>query len=74
MVTKNNKLRKNPSSSRYPWTSWFLKPRFVLKRNRDFYGQVHGMAMTARHAAKRFNVSISVHVKDDTVTITVHKT
>lgn len=74
MVDKNKLLRKNRSSSRYPWKEWFLHPRFVLKRNRDFYGQPHGMAMTARHAAKRFNVSISVNVCDDEVTITVHKT
>lgn len=58
---------------RYPWDEWFKEERITLTRNVDFTGEPHGMMQTARQAAARRCLSISVGVIGDKVTIRVTK-
>ena len=74
-MSKPPEISGNPvfkkHGSRYPWAEWFKKRSFTLKHGVDFHCLPHGMAMSARHAAKRANLSISVEIGVDMITIRV---
>lgn len=62
-----------PHAARYPWARWFAGPTITLRRGWHFAGLPHGFAQTARQAAARMGVAVSVEVGSDSVTLRVVK-
>ena len=59
---------------RYPWREWFakaVKEDFTVRKGVHFTGMVHGMAQTARQAAKRLGIRITVSIGEDFVSFRV---
>jgi hypothetical protein len=44
----------------YDWEKWFGKPRFALKRGRDYGCATSSMAQQVRNAASEHGVSVSI--------------
>lgn len=47
---------------RYPWKKWFAQGCFIIERGKDFDGLPHGMIQTARSAAKRAGLKLSIRI------------
>lgn len=71
-VSPPTRIGTNPRETRYPWREWFATKAFVLVRGKHFHGQPHGVAETARQAARRLGVSVSINIDDDRLTIRVN--
>ncbi len=59
---------------RYPWQKWFDRGRFILVKGVDYGIRLDTMLQQIRNMAgpKRFNVSLSIHVTNDsTIFVTV---
>lgn len=54
----------------YPWEKWFAKPRFVLRRYRDYVCLPHGMLQQIRNAAAARGISVSITVDEGDLTVT----
>lgn len=65
-----NRERK-PKGKRYPWSLWFSKDLFTLRRGKHFECQAHGMMQTIRQAAKRAGIKVSVQVADSSIRVQV---
>lgn len=57
--------------NRYPWRNWFGKKRMVLVRGTHYHCLSHGMAGMVRNTARRYGVTVSVSVADNSVTFEV---
>lgn len=60
-----------PYGVRYPWSKWFLRGRFTLRRGRDYECASHGMAQQVRNTAYKRGVTVSLEVGDDHVKVQV---
>lgn len=50
----------------YPWEKWFNKSKpFILKEGVHYDGMTHGMVVLTRLNAKKYGVTVSVHVQPD---------
>lgn len=58
---------------RYPWEEWFKQGNFTLTKGVHFHHQPHGMAMTARQAARKYGYNISIDIEPTTLTVRVTK-
>jgi hypothetical protein len=43
---------------KYPWEEWFARPRFRLRRGRDYSVSTSAMAQMVRNKASEFSVSV----------------
>jgi hypothetical protein len=55
----------------YDWDKWFSNPRFKLERGKHFTAQNHGMAIMVRQAARKRGLKVSVHIKENILTVEV---
>ncbi len=65
--TKNGR----PHGVRYPWDEWFERGSITLIRGYDYFGPSYGFAGTARNAAAKRGIKLSVEIEESSVTITV---
>lgn len=50
---------------KYNWDKWFMRPKFILVRGRDFQCTSHSMNVMVRNAARLRGVKISIRFVDD---------
>lgn len=53
----------------YPWSQWFKRNEFELKRGEHFNCQLHSMMAQIREYASRSGISISISANENTLTI-----
>ncbi len=56
---------------RYPWSKWFSKGKFHLRRGKHFQCATYCMAGQIRNAAPKWGVAVSIRVKGDALTAAV---
>ncbi len=62
------------SNCKYPWDRWLKRKRkFKLKRGVDYDCMTHAMAVAVRKAATRHDVSVSVGIGEDYLTVKVQR-
>jgi len=56
----NGVVSRQQHGNRYPWTKWFNRGEFILKRGRDYTIWTHGMIANLRAAAERHGLRANV--------------
>jgi hypothetical protein len=58
--------------SKYPWDYWLnIDYTFILEKGKDFDSALHSMSMQIRQAARNRKKSVSVHIVENTLVVTV---
>lgn len=63
------KIPPSPSAQKYPWDTWFDGETHELSRGTDFHPEPSTFCITARKAAKKRKLEVTIAVRGEKVYI-----